>query len=356
MINSSKVRIIRLCVVLGTVSMWPAIAGATCMDSFKELKSPDGATFYMTSSSYPSMDVRRAFEQYEKIVLDEGYTVVASPNYDDKTPSMAIGRLPSPHPTAIMVDKGASTISLTAIVLKGLRANPAEERARLCALVAEFDAFQSGAGPRKTAEQRQQQERTTIPEPIQSLRMLSPEIPFDRAAAQAALEAGRSVIRGQACGHYKGSIAYAAGSKVFLYPATPYLSELTRISKRAKPSMERMVPDPAVFEARMEATANSMGEFQFSQMKPGRYLVTTQISALLGGSRDVYAGSVQGAYGSADVYRAESYTFGAENELSEYIDVRNDGDVVKVTLQPSVSANPFRRGLTGSLLGCRQLP
>jgi len=117
-----------------------------------------------------------------------------------------------------------------------------------------------------------------------------------------------------------------------------------------------MVPDPAVFETRMGATANSMGEFQFSQMKPGRYFVTTQISSVLGGSRDVYAGSVQGAYGSANVYRAESYTFGAEKEMSEYIDVRNDGDVVKVTLQPSISVNPFRCGLTGSLLGCRQLP
>lgn len=357
MAESIGARGARLCMVLGVLTMFPAAhaVASSCTGSFKEIRAPDGATFYMTSSTYPALDARKALEAYRSIATAAGYMVFSPPDYGSPNPSMGIGKSPSPHPVSITVDARASSISLATLVVPGERADAAQERARLCALVAEFDARRPGASPRPTAEEQQMQARTTLPEPVQSLRMLEPTAPFDRAKAKAALEPGRSVIRGQACGFYSGTLAYAAGSKVLLYPATPHLEQVVQLSKKAKPGRDHVVPDPAMLEARMEATANAQGEFQFSQMKPGRYFLMTSVAARFTGTRDVYAGRVEDGYGGANVYRSEGFSVDAGSELSEFVEVRSDGDVVKVTLQPPVSANPFRRGMRGSILGCRQL-
>ncbi|GAB2508758.1 hypothetical protein [Lysobacter humi (ex Lee et al. 2017)] len=357
MTNPLRPHALRACMLFTGLVAWPAASAAagTCTGNFKEVRAPDGATFYMTSSAYPALDARKALDDYKAIATGAGYMVFSPPDHRAAQPSMGIGKPPSPHPVSIMVDKQASTITLTTIVAPGERASATEERARLCDLVAEFDARRPGAAPRLSAEQRQMQARTSLPEPVASVRMLEPTVPFDRAAAKAALQPGRSVIRGQACGHWNGAMAYAAGSTVALYPATPHLEQLIQLSKKAKPGRDQVVPDPAVLETRMEATANERGEFQFSQMKPGRYLLVTRLDAMFSGDRDVYAGRVESGSASANVYRTEGYTFSAADELSKFVEIGRDGEVVKVTLQPSVSANPFRRGMGGSILGCRQL-
>lgn len=356
---ASRARRARFLVLLVAAVAWPSLGAAapSCTSAFTELKAPDGATFYRTASSYPGLDVRQALEQYRKIATDDGYLLVTQPDATAAIPSMGIAKPPSPHPTAIMVDRASSSISLTTIVAPGQRVDAAAERTRLCGLVAQFEAGRAGTrAPRETAEQAQQRSRTTIPEAIPSVRVVSPGAVFDAAAAKAALAPGRSVIRGQACASYNGAIAFASGSQVFLYPATPYLEEFIRLSKKAKPGRDQLVPEPEALSTRMEATANAKGEFQFSQMKPGRYFLLTSISALLGGTHDVYAGRVENNYASANVYRAEEYTFDDASQLSQFVDVRRDGDVVKVTLQPPITPNPFHHGLRGSILGCHALP
>lgn len=360
MSRSSTARRARVSFVLLASMLWPALglASTSCESAFQEISNPDGATFYMTSSVYPGLDMRAAFERYRRIATDDGYRLLSTPNYNDAVPSLGIARPPSPNPTAIMIDPKSSSIAVTMIVGPGERVDPAAERTRLCGLVAAYDAASGGTprSAREIADEQQMQARTRLPPPVSSVRVISPRAAFDVHAAKAALEPGHSVIRGQACASYNGQVAFASGEKVLLYPATPYLEEFIRLSKKAKPGREQVVPDPDAIATRMVATANSKGEFQFSQMKPGRYFVLTTISALLGGTHDVYAGRVDGTYGSANVYRSEGYTFGAENELSEFVDVGRDGDVVKVTLQPPISANPFRHGLRGSILGCHELP
>lgn len=350
----------RACAMLGMVALWPAVAAAsTCTQGFTEMKLQDGGTFYTTVVAYPSLDVKAAFEQYRTIASEDGYTIVSPPDYGSAHPMLVIGKVPSPHPVAITINDASSSVVLTTIVARGDRADPAEERMRLCTLVAEFDARRAGGGSargtRETAEALERESRTALPDAIPSLRVLEPKVAFDRAAAKAALEPGNSVIRGQACALGNGQLTFASGAEVYLFPATPYLEELVRLSKKAKPGRDQVVPDPEAIATRMVAKANGRGEFQFSKMKPGRYFIMTRISALLAGSRDVYAGRVDTGYGSANVYRQESYTVGAQNELSEYVNVRKDGDVVKVTLQPPITANPFHRGLSGSLLGCHEL-
>lgn len=347
----------RACVMSGVLAIAPATAYASdCISNFKELKAPDGATFYMTTSAYPALDPRAALEQYRAIATADGYMVFSPPDHRAPNPSMGIGKPPSPHPVSITVDPAASTVSLASIVAPGQRASATDERARLCALVAEFEARRPGGAPRQSAEERAMQARTTLPAPVASLRILEPTAPFDAAVAKAALGPGSSVIRGQACAFYMNTLAYAAGSKVLLYPATPHLEQAVQLAKKAKAGRDQVVPDPAALTTRMEATANERGEFQFSQMKPGRYYLTTRIAAAFSGTRDVYAGRVEDGFGAANVYRSEGFTVDAASELGEFVDVRRDGDVVKVTLQPPVSMNPFRKGMGGSILGCRQLP
>ncbi|MFZ5656384.1 MAG: hypothetical protein ACOY37_04895 [Pseudomonadota bacterium] len=331
-----------------------AQAAAPCEDAFQELKAPDGATFNTTTIAYSETDARDVLDGFKAAATGMGYVVVSPPSYSGPTPTLGVGHPSSAHPVAITVNPRASTVSLTTIVAPGLKADAVAERARLCDLAAEFNARRTG-GSRLTAEQQQLRARTSMPRPVESVRLLSPTTAFDPVAAKAALQPGRSVIRGQACGHWNGAMALASGSTVLLYPATPHLEQVLKLEKRARAGKERVVPNPALFEVRMEAVANERGEFQFSQMRPGRYYVVTTLGATFTGTRDVYAGRVENGFGSANVYRSEGYTFTDEDQLGKFVEIGRDGEVVKVTLQPPVSANPFRRGMGGSILGCRQI-
>lgn len=339
---------------LAAIAAIPVARAASCEDVFQQLKAHDGATFNVTALPTPGVGVREVLDSYGAAARELGYMVVSAPRYEDPKPTLAIGHPSSPHPVAITVDPGGSTVSLASIVAPGGRSDAAAERARLCELAAEFDARRGGA-PRLSAEQKQMQARTSMPKPVDSVRLLTPTAAFDPVAAKAALQPGRSVIRGQACGHWNGAVAYASGATVLLYPATPHLEQVVRLGRSARPGRDRVVADPALTEARMQAIADERGQFQFSQMRPGRYYVVTTLGATFTGTRDVYAGRVENGFGAANVYRQQAYSFSDQDQLGEYVEVGRDGEIVKLTLQPPVSANPFRRGMRGSILGCRQI-
>ena len=352
-----KNRNARWCAPLFAVAMsaaaHDAYAAAPCEDAFQVFKAPDGATFNITTLPWAGTNARDVLGQYDAVVSALGYKRVSAPVYSEAAPALVVSHPSSPHPVVITANPAASSVSLAVLVAPGLTADPAAERTRLCDLAAEVHARSTGA-PGLTAEQRQLRQRTSIPKPVHSVRLLEPTVPFDAQAAKAALQPGRSIIRGQACGHWNGAMALASGSTVRLYPATPHFEQVMKLGRSARPGKDSVVPDPAMLEVRMEAVANERGEFQFSQMRPGRYYVVTTVGATFAGTHDVYAGRVENGFGSANVYRAEGFTFSDDDQLGEFVEIGRDGDVVKVTLQPPISANPFRRGMRGSILGCRQ--
>ncbi|MCP1373264.1 hypothetical protein [Dyella lutea] len=328
-------------------------ARATCVSGLDQMTTHDGARLFMASSSYDGLAANQALDAVQRIAQADGYVIATKPSYDTATPSLGLGKPPSPTATLVQIQP-PSRISFTSIVPAGAQVDPQEVRTRLCALVAGFDAGrpassgQSSGG--KTAVERLEESRTTIPETRPSVNLLKPGVPFDLASAKAALEPGHSIIRGQVCGAWRGNLVLGT-QPVALYPATTYLEQLVALAKKAKPGRDRVLMDPEMASVRMVAKPNDNGEFQFSQMKPGKYYLVTSISALLGGSRDVYAGTVTTGYGSADVYTSQDFSYGSEGQIERFVKVRKDGAEVKVTMQPPIS--PFSHaGLGGSILGC----
>jgi hypothetical protein len=280
--------------------------------------------------------------------------IAIEPDYSSPNPSMGIGKPPSPVPTLIQVQQPLG-ISFTSIVPSSNASKDVPEQ--LCAIVGELEAGRpvvpDQIEPARTAAKTLEQSRTTIPVSKPVVNILKPNVPFDLAAAKAALEPGHSVIKGQVCGSWQGNLVLGS-QPVLLHPATPYLQQILALGKKARPGKDRVLTDPDLVVARMEAKPNENGEFQFSQMKLGRYYLVTSISALLGGSRDVYAGHVDTDYGSGNVYTSQNFSFGSDAGIERIVDVKKDGDTVKVTIQPPIS--PFNHSrLGGSILGCSKL-
>ncbi|MFC5439892.1 hypothetical protein [Rhodanobacter ginsenosidimutans] len=352
MIISLNKRWARTIVLFLALMAAPAIGMATalCADSLHVVTASDGARLFTATSTHAGLSVRQTFDDVRKIAAADGYVIAIEPDYSSPNPSMGIGKPPSPVPTLVQVQQ-PSGISFTSIVPPGNASKGVPER--LCAMVGKFEAGRPAVPnqfePAMTAETLEQS-RTTIPVTKPVVNILKPDVPFDLAAAKAALEPGRSTIRGQVCGSWRGNLVLGS-QPVLLYPVTPYLQQILALGKKAKRGKDQVVTDPDLVVARMEAKPNENGEFQFSRMKLGEYYLVTSISAVLGGSRDVYAGHVDTDYGSGNVYTSQNFSFGSDAGIERIVEVKKDGDTVKVTMQPHISAFNHS-GLSGSILGC----
>ena len=336
----------------------PALGhAADCESGFREMRTGDGGRLFTTIVPYPSVNARKVLERFRSVAAQRGYIVISPADFSQSVATLGIAKPPAPGPVMVTADPAESLVSVTSIVPNGAAADAAHERSVVCGLLAAFDASDDGrrgtaAAAREAADESSDPSRTTLPTAIPKVNLLEPKSRFDAAAAREALKPGNAVIRGQACGGMNGALAYA--SSVVLLPATPYLEELLDLEKKAKSGRDSIVPEPEALSTRMVAKADAEGRFQFSRMKPGRYYLTTTIAGLFGGTRDVQVGRVEDAYGGANVYAKQDYTGGAESAIGKFVTVR-DGETISVTLQPPISANPFHRGMRGSILGCHRL-
>lgn len=349
-----------------TVLVFCALSGvstrgmaATCESGFREIRDSDGGHIYTTIVPYPSVDSRKVLGQFSRLATQLGYVVIAPADYSSNVAVLGIAKSPAPGPIVVTADPTESLVTVTSLVPPGARADAVHERTVVCDLLAAFDAANQGrpvgaARAASTDDDLTDSSRTQLPTAIPRVNLLSPKSRFDAVAARNALKPGNAVIRGQACGMLSGAIAYA--SHVSLFPATPYLEELLRLEKTAKPGRDQVAPEPEALKVMMTAKADARGRFQFSKMKPGRYYLMTTVGGTFGASRDVQIGRVEDNFGGANVYAKQDYTFDANSTIGKFVTVNDDGAVVDVRLQPPISANPFRRGMRGSILGCTQLP
>ncbi len=108
---------------------------------------------------------------------------------------------------------------------------------------------------------------------------------FDPKPAEAALLAGTNTIKGSAFMRKKsGTVVPAAGEVVYLIPATPYADErFAKLFPRGKlnpatgaRATEQTDPDYARL---MRTTkANKTGSFEFENVKPGSWYVSTRVT------------------------------------------------------------------------------
>ena len=175
------------------------------------------------------------------------------------------------------------------------------------------------------------QSRSTAPET--QLNVLRPNSPFDLAVAKAALEPGNSIIRGTGCIRRAGNLILAKNQHVYLYPATPYFREAMDLMTKAKPGKDRLEIDPQAISTRMDGMTNPKGQFQFARMKPGTYYIFTTLESAISGVQDTSTGPVQtGPNELTNFHTLVPYTNHYGDILQKYVEIKNDGDAVDITL------------------------
>lgn len=178
---------------------------------------------------------------------------------------------------------------------------------------------------------------------------------FDKEGAAKALEKGTSAIRGVAhtrgtkegsdrilLGTVKiGTKKFATkGTTVTLFPLTPYFQEYFELRKKYKPGGKKVaVISNEAYEYRLTTTvADDKGNFQFTDLKPGKYMVEAMVTFTKKGSYAVQTGREVGynVYGqevsSTPLYSSYSMFWNQSNYVSEVVDITAEEVIVDVTL------------------------
>lgn len=106
--------------------------------------------------------------------------------------------------------------------------------------------------------------------------------PFNEREFAGYDNAGNSSINGQAYLRVPGTIVPAAGSEVVLVPDTAYTRELWEPARSGRYSGVANF-DPRYFKYRRSIIADQQGNFRFTKLPAGSYIVQTQVPAYDGG-------------------------------------------------------------------------
>lgn len=167
---------------------------------------------------------------------------------------------------------------------------------------------------------------------------------FDSLQARKMLAKGSAVIKGIAYTKQKHPLGYsvpfsprilANKMKVVLLPVTPYFEEWYKLRKDKENIRKKRfvyLSDQA-YRYRLEAITNSDGEFTFPDMLPGRYFLQGMLNYTLKGKYNQYTGSGYNDYGGrTDYYQQKDYAVDHEDRIEEFVEVKENGEVVKVKL------------------------
>jgi hypothetical protein len=106
---------------------------------------------------------------------------------------------------------------------------------------------------------------------------LTHHVPFTEADYLPYLEAGTGVITGEALVMLKGGeVRKGAEDMVFLIPATPYTKEW--FSQRVVGEKIIEGGDPRALRATRSTTTDRLGRFTFTNLPPGDYFLTCEIT------------------------------------------------------------------------------
>ncbi|KRT14496.1 hypothetical protein ASU31_18900 [Pedobacter ginsenosidimutans] len=182
------------------------------------------------------------------------------------------------------------------------------------------------------------------PEKKDKVEIFRPEAVFDSLQARKMLAKGSAVIKGIAYTKQKHPLGYsvpfsprilANKMKVVLLPVTSYFEEWYRLRKDKENIRKKRfvyLSDQA-YRYRLEAITNSDGEFTFPDMLPGRYFLQGMLNYTLKGKYNQYTGSGYNGYGGrTDYYQQKDYAVDHEDRIEEFVEVKENGEVVKVKL------------------------
>ncbi len=193
--------------------------------------------------------------------------------------------------------------------------------------------------------------RTAPPPDNPGGRVLQPGVKFNAEAAKEALLPGTNTITGTACARYSGQLVLASNLPVYLYPVTPYLTEVMDLVKKVRDG-DTLTTDPDWQTVRLDGSTNARGQFQFSRLKPGEYMIFTQIDSSIERQRDVDVGTAYTGVGAVSIIGKENYVTNYSTEATKIVRVDGEGKTLKVRLSP-----PFKlfSGGHAGILGCSSL-
>lgn len=172
---------------------------------------------------------------------------------------------------------------------------------------------------------------------------IMPKSPFDEADAKQRMEKGNSTVYGKVIvNEGLGRKVYfaPAGTLVFLYPLTPYIQEYIELKEKYLKDPKYVVYlDETPGKYRLQAEVkNRDGEFEFNNLKPGSYLLTSTVTYTgfdynkVPVGQTVYTkGNTVVGYGGTQYTTEKKYYSNTEYETA-IITIKKDGDKKRVNL------------------------
>ena len=172
-----------------------------------------------------------------------------------------------------------------------------------------------------------------------------PKKKIDISAARNALARGTGSIRGKACVVVNKQRLRPQNVSVILFPVTPYFEEWHQLREKKADKKTAVYMSPEAYAMRIDTKTNNKGEFQFTEMKPGKYFIRMSFDYKSPRSRKVKTGEAVGVYGTkANIYQNKRYYVLKNATLEEFVEIKNPGDNENITL---------KKGFSGLLrMGC----
>lgn len=186
-------------------------------------------------------------------------------------------------------------------------------------------------------------DRGAAPEIADRRKVVKPKAIFNPADADPdRLSEGSSTIRGLTCGRVMvvGGSQYQAAhnQKILLFPYTPYLQEAIDLvdANRNKSGKVRVDVDKRAFAVQLEGVTNDKGAFQFTRVKPGRYLVMAAFSGSASGVQSKPQSSYDGSTNTVYTWtQYEQWSTSSTDILQADVTISRDGQVVEgVVVKP----------------------
>lgn len=172
---------------------------------------------------------------------------------------------------------------------------------------------------------------------------IMPKSPFDEADAKQRMEKGSSTVYGKVIvNEGLGRKVYfaPAGTLVFLYPLTPYIEEYVSLKEKylKDPNYAVYLHEiPGKYRLQTEVK-NRDGEFEFTNLKPGTYMLTSTVNytgfdlVKVATGQTVYTkGNTVVGYGGTQYTNEKRYYNGTEYETAT-VTIKKDGGKKKVNL------------------------
>jgi hypothetical protein len=169
-----------------------------------------------------------------------------------------------------------------------------------------------------------------------------PASAFNKEEAYKMLDEGTNSIQGRISLKKRGWVNYPGfKDMVLLYPVTPHLVEYIELKKKynSKKKMAVMTKEAAM--ARIETkTIDSKGNFEFTNIKPGKYYIVSWVTWEKVTRNEVQTGPTVVNYNMLGIAMGAAYTptetrydaTAYEKEIGEYIEVTGDGRVITVDI------------------------